>query len=156
LTHRPILWDAADRAAAEVPLWGYGLEATGDVMSREARYPSDIHREILAPMLSAGNPHNYYRELMLETGVIGLLLFAAAIFAIAHAAWRQRRSPDRDRRVFALALLGITSGLLVHAYFERSLFLGSMSAAIFYWFLVAQALRENEPVPAFPAPADRT
>lgn len=148
LTHRPLLWEAADRAAANVPLWGYGLEATGPVMSKEARYPSDIHREILAPMMQAGNPHNYYRELLLETGLIGGLLFAVAVVAITRSAWRNRRCADRDRRMYALALLGITAGMLVHAYFERSLFLGSMSSAIFYWFLVTQAMRDNEPAAA--------
>jgi O-antigen ligase len=152
LTHRPLLWEAADRAALKVPLWGYGLEATGEAMSKEARYPSDILRSILAPMVGAGNPHNFYRELHLETGAIGLALFAAAVFAILRCAWRNRRSADRDRRVFALALLGVTVGLLVHAYFERSLFLGSMSSAIFYWFVVAQVLREDEP-DALPATA---
>lgn len=146
LTHRPLLWEAADRAREKVPLWGYGLEASGEAMSREARYPSDIHRSILAPMISAGNPHNYYRELHLETGLIGLALFVAAIGAILRASWRALGSLDPGRRNFALAVVGSTVGLLVHAYFERSLFLGSMSSAIFYWFVVSQALRGDEPV----------
>lgn len=145
LTHRPILWEAADRAAFDAPLWGYGLEATGDVMSKEARYPSEIHREILAPMMSAGNPHNYYRELWLETGLIGIAFFAVAFGALARAAWHHRHSPDRVRRTYALTLLGVTCGLVVHSYFERSVFLGSMSSAIFFWFLVAQTLRDDEP-----------
>ncbi len=153
LTHRPILWEAADRAADNVPPWGYGLEAAGDVMSREARYPSEIHSEILAPMMKAGNPHNFYRELWLETGPIGMALFLMAVWALARSAWRHRASPDRARRAYAITLLGVTCGLLVHAYFERSMFLGTMSYAIFYWFLVTQAVRENDPLRAETAPA---
>ena len=156
LTHRPILWEAADRAAFDVPPWGYGLEATGDVMSKEARYPSEIHREILAPMMIAGNPHNFYRELWLETGPIGMALFLVATFALMRSAWRLRASPDRSRRAYALTLLGVTTGLFAHSYFERSMFLGSMSSAIFFWFLVTQALREDEPEPAQSAPATST
>jgi O-antigen ligase len=150
LTHRPLLWEAADRAREQVPLWGYGLEATGDAMAKEARYPTEIHRSLLAPMMNAGNPHNYYRELHLEAGLIGLGLFALSMLAILKSAWRALRSADRYRRDFALALVGVTIGLLVHAYFERSLFLGSMSSAIFFWFVVAQALRHDEPGAALP------
>lgn len=153
LTHRPILWEAADRAALDVPPWGYGLETTGDLMTREARYPSEIHREILAPMMTAGNPHNFYRELWLETGPIGMALLLWVVWALLRSAWRHRASPDRSRRAYALTLLGVTSGLLLHSYFERSLFLGSMSSAIFFWFLVTQALREDEPGTALAAPA---
>lgn len=148
LTHRPLLWEAADRARESVPIWGYGLEASGEAMSKEARYPSEIHRSILAPMMNAGNPHNYYRELHLETGVIGLGLFGLAILAILRSAWRARKSADPYRSDLALALVGITIGLLVHAYFERSLFLGSMSSAIFFWFVVAQVARKEEPLAA--------
>lgn len=151
LTHRPLLWEAADRARENVPLWGWGLEASGEAMSKQARYPSEIHRSILAPMMKAGNPHNFYREMQMETGLIGLAIFAVAIGAILSAAWRHRNSRDPGRRDYALALLGVTVGLLVHAFFERSLFLGSMSSAIFYWFVVAQTLRDDEPSELSPA-----
>jgi O-antigen ligase len=146
LTHRPILWEAADRARSRVPLWGYGVEAAGLEIAREARYPSDVHRSIVAPMMNVGSPHNFYRELELETGLIGLTLFALVVMAILAAAKRGFRSKDPWRRAYALALFGAVLGLLAHAYFERSAFLGAMSSAIFFWFLVVQAARPDEPV----------
>jgi O-antigen ligase len=146
LTHRPILWEAADRALSRVPLWGFGVEAAGMEMAREARYPSDVHRSIVAPMMNVGSPHNFYRELELETGLIGMTLFVLVVMAILAAAKRGFRSRDPWRRSYALALLGVMLGLLAHAYFERSVFLGAMSSSVFFWFLVVHTARQDEPV----------
>jgi len=145
LTHRPILWEAADRARNRAPLWGFGMESAGTEMAREARYPTDVHRSIVAPMMNVGSPHNFYRELQLELGLVGLTLFALVVLATLAAALRGIRSRDPWRQSYALALLGIMLGLLAHAYFERSVFLGAMSSAIFFWFLVVHTVRQDEP-----------
>jgi O-antigen ligase len=146
LTHRPILWDAADRAWSRALLTGHGLEAGGEEMDREARYPSGIHRGIAADIVHSGSPHNFYLEMLLETGLIGLGLVLLAVASVLRAGWRARHSPDRWRAAYALALTGVTAGILVHAYFERSVLLGSMSSAVFYWFLAVQTLRADDPV----------
>ena len=146
LTHRPLLWEAADRARDRAPVLGYGLEAAGEQMAAEARYPSPIHREIIGEMMARGSPHNLYRELQMETGAIGLILLGVVIGYVLRAAWRARRSKDRWRRVYGIAAFSTTLGVLVHAYFERSVFIGAMSSAVFYWLLVAQSLRPDDPV----------
>jgi O-antigen ligase len=146
LTHRPILWAAADRARDRALLFGFGFQAAGEEMAREAKYPTPIHRGLTAEMVETGSVHNFYRELQLETGLIGLALFAIVVVGILRAGWQARGSPDPWRRIYALTLLAVTGGFLVHAYFEHSVFIGSMSSAVFYWFLVAQTIRPDDPV----------
>jgi O-antigen ligase len=145
LTHRPILWDAADRARIRAPLIGFGFEAAGEEMTREARYPTPVHRSLTAEMIETGSAHNFYRELQLETGLIGVALWALMVGGIVRFGWRVRGSPDPWRRIYTLSLLSVTGGFLAHAYFEHSVFLGSMSSAVFYWFLVAQTFRPDDP-----------
>ena len=145
LTHRPLLWEAADRARDRAPVLGYGLEAAGEPMAAEARYPSPVHREVVSEMMIKGSPHNFYRELQLETGAIGLILLGVLIGYVLRATWRARRSTDRWRRVYGVAAFSTTLAILVHAYFERSVFIGAMSSAVFYWLLVAQSLRPDDP-----------
>jgi O-antigen ligase len=145
LTHRPILWEAADRARIRAPLIGFGFEAAGEEMTREARYPTPVHRSLTAEMIETGSAHNFYRELQLETGLIGVALWALMVAGILRFGWRVRGSPDSWRRIYTLTLLAVTGGFLAHAYFEHSVFLGSMSSAVFYWFLVAQTFRPDDP-----------
>lgn len=145
LTHRPIIWEAADRAREHVPIWGFGIDAAGPEMAREASYPSSVHREIIADVVQYGSPHNFYRELHLETGIIGVAIFVCMIAMLLIHSWRGRGSPDPWRRIYSITLFGVIVGVLVHSMFERSVFLGSMSSAIFFWFLVAQSLRPEDP-----------
>jgi O-antigen ligase len=145
LTHRPILWEAADRAWSRAMIVGYGLEAGGEEMDRAARYLSAEHRAVASELVQAGSPHNFYREMLLETGLIGLALVLLAVASLVRIGWRTRHSSDPWRKAYALALLGVTPGILVHSYFERSVLLGSMSSAVFYWFLAVQMLRADDP-----------
>jgi O-antigen ligase len=155
LTHRPILWEASDRAIERAPLIGSGVRSAGAEMAREARYPSPVHRQIMADMMNRGSAHNLYRRLRLETGLVGLLLLGWMASASLYAGWRASSSRDLWRRAYALALFGATVGILLHAYFEDSVFLGSMSASIFYWFLVAQCVRGEDSRPVLTRPSHR-
>jgi O-antigen ligase len=145
LTHRPLLWEAADRAWSHAPFAGHGLQGAAEEMARGARYPSAVHRGLAAEIVRVGSPHNFYREMLMETGLIGLTLLLLAVASILQVGWRVRLSLDRWRAAYGLAFTGVTAGILVHSYFERSVFLGSMSAAVFYWFLAVQTLRADDP-----------
>jgi len=155
LTHRPLLWDAADRSIRQAPMIGYGLEGGGAPMAAEVRYPSQVHRRVVSAIVAAGSPHNFYRELALETGLIGLGLLIAVILALIRYSHKYLKVPDRWRAVYALATFAATIAVAVHSYFERSIFMGSMSTAVFYWFMVSQTLRADDPgVEALTAPRD--
>lgn len=145
MTHRPIIWEAADRARERVPIWGFGPKAVGEEIAREASYPSPIHRNIIADMVLQGSVHNFYRKLHLETGYIGVAIFVCMVTMLLFRSWRGRGSPDPWRRIYSITLFGVILGVIAHSYFENSVFLGSMSAAIFFWFLVAQSLRSEDP-----------
>lgn len=147
LTHRPLLWEAADRAIAQAPWVGYGVNGAGEAMASQARYPTSVHRHVLARIMSVASPHNYYREILLIGGVVALALLLTMVMMLLWTGARAMRSRDRWRATYALALVATTVGILIHSYFERSVFLGSMSAALFYWFVVAQTLRHEDPPP---------
>jgi O-antigen ligase len=144
-THRGLLWDAADVAIIGSPVVGYGLKAAGSEMERFAKYPSPVHRALMAEIMQHGNPHNFYREILLTCGAVGLALLLVAVILLIRQGWQRLKSRDPWRRVYALALVSVTAGVLVQSYFERSMLLGSMSAAVFYWFVAAQMLRADDP-----------
>jgi len=147
LTHRPILWAAAREAWSRSFLIGHGVDAAGEEMERAARYPTPIDRVLVGDLVHAGSAHNFYLEMLAETGLIGLLLLLSMVSAILRTTWQARQNHDRWRATYALAAFAVTLGILVHSFFERSVLLGLMSYTAFYWFLVAQAMRAGDPQP---------
>jgi O-antigen ligase len=105
--------------------WGFGLGSSG---------PASFHGGV------ANIPENYYLQLALETGVIGLLAFLGIIGVLG---WRLFR--ERHRSLIALALFGALVGLSVENLFLHGW--ADSSTAFVFWIMAGSyvgSLREGE------------
>ena len=96
--------------------------------------------------------HNLFLEVGAETGVLGLAVFIAILFAITVPLWRLRRewaTLNQEHANLAtallLALIGyVTAGLFLHLAYERYLWIIVALAASAAWILTPHPLRWYE------------
>jgi len=103
---------AALRSLYQHP-WGLGLGSAG---------PASFHGGI------ANIPENYYLQLALETGIIGLLAFLGIVVILG---WRLFQ--DRHHSLLALALFGALVGLSIENLFLHGW--ADSSTAFVFWIL---------------------
>ena len=121
---RPEIWHQAMWLAHNTFPWGGGLGSF---------YPLFLGAEPLEAVgeLLPDYAHNDYLQLLIEGGLPGLGVFAAAVWLVGGAAWQQRRHPaagSRGQFIFALATLGL---LALHSLVDfplRSLSLACIAA----------------------------
>lgn len=100
---RLAIWPRVSDRIAERP-WighGYGKEILGPELSRELGDPTLTHA------------HNVFASVWLQTGAIGMMLFAAVLGAVAWRFAGYARSRDDTLALVGLAGLAILAGVLV-------------------------------------------
>ena len=74
-----------------------------------------------------GHAHNFYLNVLAETGIIGLFAFLYLMINLVWAAWRAQKHPDVVARALGIGLLGTWTYLLAHSLtdnlFVNNLFL---------------------------------
>jgi O-antigen ligase len=80
--------------------------------------------------------HNDYLQLLADAGIVGLLIGAFFVFALAREGWRRLESKDDFRRGVAVGALAACFAILVHSLFDFVLH----TTAISLLFLVMTAL----------------
>ena len=73
---------------------------------------------------------------MLQTGVIGLAIFATLLIAVARRAWRKRTS-SRDHRLLACAVIATIFAMLLRNMTDDFLVYG---IAIMFWAMLGVML----------------
>lgn len=118
LVERLAHWQAAVSMATANPWLGVGLG------NYEAAY--EQHR-LIAWRFPLGHAHNFYLNMLAETGVAGLAAFAATWALIVFYTWSARSHPDPQAHILAAGLLGAWGYLAVHSLtdnlFVNNLFL---------------------------------
>jgi putative inorganic carbon (hco3(-)) transporter len=99
-------WQAAINMATESPWLGVGLG------NYEVAYAQ--HR-LINWKFALGHAHNMYLNMLAESGFIGLVTYAAFIFATLWYAWRVRQHPDYRARLLAVGILGVWTYMIVHS-----------------------------------------
>ena len=103
-------WQAALNMAYENPWLGVGLG------NYEVAYPD---YRLANWEYALGHAHNYYLNILAETGIIGFLAYMMMWVSIAWSTWRIRLYPDNFVRSLAIGLLGTWSYLAVHSMFDN-------------------------------------
>ncbi len=65
--------------------------------------------------ISLGHAHNYYLNVLAETGIIGFAAYAVLFLTIYWMTWQARLNPDRMTRYAVIGLLGTWTYLLAHS-----------------------------------------
>jgi len=105
-------WQAALNMATANPWLGVGLG------NYEAVY--EHYRLINWPM-ALGHAHNFWLNLLAETGVAGLLCYTGIWLSVLLCLWRARSHPDPGARLVIVGLLGTWTSLSVHHLFDNLL-----------------------------------
>jgi len=103
-------WQAALDMASSHPVFGVGL-GNYEVVYSEYR--------LFNWHFPLGHAHNYYLNILAETGIIGLLGYGKGWLGIIWLTWRVRRHPDVFARLVAIGLLGSWVYLAVHSLFDN-------------------------------------
>jgi O-antigen ligase len=103
-------WQAALNMASYHPWLGIGFG------NYEAAYPAYRLLNWSEPL---GHAHNYYLNILAETGILGLLAYGKVWFFIIAMSWRARRHPDTLARLVVVGLLGTWTYLLIHSFFDN-------------------------------------
>lgn|GEM_PF-218973 len=99
-------WQAAINMATSYPWTGVGL-GNYEVAYQDFR--------LINWKFPLGHAHNYYLNVVAETGIIGLVFYATFIVSILFLAWRTRQHPDPSSRLTAIGILGVWVYLTVHS-----------------------------------------
>lgn len=104
-------WQAAIRMAEERPLLGVGFG------NYEAAYEKFM---LVNWPLALGHAHNYYLNLLAETGIVGLIAYLVMGAVIIRLTFRaiQKASTPIERGI-AVGLMGIWTHLSIHSLFDK-------------------------------------
>lgn len=103
-------WQAAINMAEDRPLLGVGL---GNYETAYDRYRLINWHQPL------GHAHNYYLNILAETGMIGFFAYAMFWLLIWGLTWRAMRHPDIFARSMAIGLLGAWTYIAGHSLFDN-------------------------------------
>ena len=103
-------WQAAINMAEDRPLLGVGL---GNYETAYDRYRLINWRQPL------GHAHNYYLNILAETGMIGFLAYLAFWLLVWGLTWRAVKHPDIFTRSIAIGLLGAWTYIAGHSLFDN-------------------------------------
>jgi len=138
LTGRTTIWDFADSEIARRPLLGWGYQSfwlVGPDAPSVVEAPGWVKR--------MPNAHNGYKDTMLETGQVGLILLLAFILTTLHAIGRMAdRDPAR-----AWVVLSIAIYIIIHNFLESLWMRGYEFIWVTFVILAADTARYCQHVP---------
>lgn len=126
-SYRTFIWQTAYRIISD--FWAGGV-GTGTAAFREV-----YNKFYMVTGVTAFHAHNLYIELMVETGLFGLLGFLWLVLSyFSHGLKRLIQLPAFEKTVLSAALAGM-AGYLAHGLTENSWY--NFKLALFFWWLLA-------------------
>jgi O-antigen ligase len=128
---RTVIWANSIKMLLHRPILGAGLSGFADRMNK-ADFPYGI------PLIY---PHNIVLNFWSETGLLGLLAFAAILVIATRISWRGWRTEASPWRPIHLGVLLAMVAILVHGLVDVPYFKNDL--ALEFWILIALTLAER-------------
>jgi putative inorganic carbon (HCO3(-)) transporter len=103
-------WQAALSMADESPFFGVGFGGYEVAYARHA---------LVNWQLALGHAHNYYLNVLAETGAVGLAAYIGMWLGLAALGWRARRLQDAFQRGVGVGVLSAWAHIAVHSLFDK-------------------------------------
>lgn len=103
-------WQAALNMTEANPVTGVGL-GNYEIVYNEYR--------LLNWKEPLGHAHNYYLNILAETGIIGFLVFMIFWIVVFYITWHTRQHPDPIARAIGIGLLGSWTYIAIHSLFDN-------------------------------------
>jgi O-antigen ligase len=125
LTGREYLWKAAVQIIRENTLLGVG-PGNFEIMKTRHILPTTGLSRLMRSPEGTGAAHNLYLSMSAELGIVATGVLVVFIAIVLFKAGKMiRRTADSELRMFLIAAVSIISGLMVRAFFESGVVIGS-------------------------------
>ena len=138
LAARVYFFQAAADAVITKPMFGYGLENSGEVFIRYYERDWGIYGDVSA---NTDRAHNIVLDILLWTGAIGLTLFVLWYYSILKLAWKQIKL--NKNKSLAIALLAGIIGYLISLLFSFMIVAGEVYFWLFFALLAVMGANEE-------------
>ncbi len=99
---------------------GYGMETFGKKLDLPAykKKIEDLYQVKYSQAIILTDPHNLYTDILVRTGIIGLIIYLVFICTLFKMLWQLNNSGDQFVKIWAIGLAASLSGYLVIGLFE--------------------------------------
>jgi len=127
-------WQSALEMARQNPWVGVGF---GNYENAYAEFA------LINWRFALGHAHNYYLNLLAETGIIGLITYLVMWAMIAAQTWRSAAQADWQQRGVYLGLLGVWTHITIHHFIDK-LYVNNIFLHVGVLFGLLAALRQRK------------
>jgi O-antigen ligase len=132
---RLAIWGGAFTVFTRSPMSGIGFGNLRGLMGGLLNLPNGW----------TGDAHNLYLELLVETGVMGFLIFSALIILALRTALKQMRRTESDfSKKIAIAVFAAICGVLVHGIVDYLFHTTPQVAALFFLLLAMLSMQADK------------
>ncbi len=131
LSARVDFWRASLTAIKKRPLLGYGLDTQGEaLLSYYKKDWATVNKINVRP----NRAHNLFLDILLTTGILGLIAFLALLYVFSKLLWQNIKS--NNSRALNIAIFFALLSYLIYLMFNFS----SVTTEIYFWLYLALAV----------------
>lgn len=138
-TYRDRIWQIGLENFSDSKIIGKGFGTTQQIMSNKFV----LKRFDVSEYHLGKHFHNIYVEILCETGLIGLLLFALFLISISYKFIKKIKNTQNKEKIFAISIYALFIGVIFHGFFESMLFSSGNVSNIILWSLIGLALQKS-------------
>jgi len=127
--NRFLFWEIASQAAAERPLLGWGMN--GYSYAFQEHFNPLFFSDGYVPEPWTENPHNMFREVEVNAGILGLIAYVLFIGATGVTLFIGSRSDDKKQKVISIVMFTALFG-----YVLQNLFIFDTTAPMLMFYVI--------------------
>jgi O-antigen ligase len=126
---RTKLFQYAIQSIPYIPWYGLGIGMQGNLYLINLNVPAGL----IGPDGNTLGFHNAYLQIMVETGIAGLLIYGVILISTFRKAFTTK---EKSSKKLILSMCAILGGLMVNSFFESALLLPGSPYSLIFWIIV--------------------